>query len=61
MTPATKPILDDVETNDEVFVTDGPCDVADDPINPQEQANNHPPPLGRSLEKLCFPVFFLLF
>nr|XP_023900960.1 uncharacterized protein LOC112012814 [Quercus suber] len=56
MTPATKPILDDVETNDEVFVTDGPCDVADDPINPQEQASNPPSPPADPWKNFVFLI-----
>lgn len=31
MTPATKPILNDMETDDEVLVTDGSIDVVNDP------------------------------
>lgn len=31
MTPATEPILNDMETDDEVLVTDGSIDVVNDP------------------------------
>ena len=34
MTPAAEPTPDDAKIDDEVLVTDGPSDVADDPMNP---------------------------
>ena len=40
MTPVTKPTPNDVEIDKEVLVTDGPSDVADNPVNPQEQTDN---------------------
>nr|POE55969.1 hypothetical protein CFP56_64391 [Quercus suber] len=37
---AAEPISNDGETDDEVLVFNGLGDVADDPKDPQEQANN---------------------
>lgn len=42
MTLAVKPTPDDVETNEEVLVTDEFGGVADDPVDPQEQTHNPP-------------------
>nr|POE61313.1 hypothetical protein CFP56_51615 [Quercus suber] len=42
MTPATEPILNDVETDDEVLVTNGPGDVVDDPKELERQTTNPP-------------------
>jgi len=42
MTPATKPILDDVETDDEVLVTNGLSDAVGDPKEPKRQTTNPP-------------------
>ena len=33
-TPAAEPTPDDAKIDDKVLVTDGPGDVADDPVNP---------------------------
>ena len=41
-TPATEPTPDDVETDEEVLVTDEPGGAADDPMDPQEQIDNPP-------------------
>lgn len=41
-TPAAETIPNDVETNEEVVVIDEPGDVAEDPVNPQEQTDNLP-------------------
>ena len=43
MTPATDPTLEDVETNEELVVTDGPSVVANNPMNPSVQSHNPPP------------------
>ena len=40
MTPAAEPNFEDVETNEEVVVTDGPGGAADDLVNPSVQNNN---------------------
>lgn len=39
-TPAAETIPNDVETDEEVVVIDEPGDVAEDPVNPQEQTDN---------------------
>ena len=44
MTLVTDPIPKDVETNEELVVTDEPSEVADDPLNPLVQNDN--PPVG---------------
>lgn len=41
-TPATEPTPDDVETDEEVLVTDEPSGAGDDPMDPQEQIDNPP-------------------
>ena len=42
MTPAADPTPEDVETNEELVVTDGPSGVANDPMNPSVQSHNPP-------------------
>lgn len=41
-TLVAEPILEDVETDEDLVVTDGPGGVADNPMNPSVQ-NNDPP------------------
>nr|POF23438.1 hypothetical protein CFP56_07350 [Quercus suber] len=41
-TPAVELTLEDVETNEEVVVTDGPGRVIDDPVNPLVQSDDPP-------------------
>ena len=43
MTPTANPIPEDVETNEELVVTDGPSVVANDPMNPLVQSHDPPP------------------
>ena len=43
MTLAADPTLEDVETNEELVVTDGPSVVANDPMNPSVQSHDPPP------------------
>ena len=43
MTLAAHPTLEDVETNEELVVTDGPSVVANDPMNPSVQSHDPPP------------------
>ena len=43
-TSTVDPILEDVETDEELVVTDGPGVVADDPVNPLVQSDDPPPP-----------------
>ena len=45
MTSAVDPILEDVETDEELVVTDRPGVVADDPVNPLVQSDD-PPLIG---------------
>ena len=42
MTPAIEPILDNVEIDDEVLVTNGPSDAAGDPKESKRQTTNPP-------------------
>ena len=41
-TPTAEPTLEEVETDEEVVVTDKPGGVADNPVNPSVQ-NDYPP------------------
>nr|POE57617.1 hypothetical protein CFP56_39371 [Quercus suber] len=41
-TSTAKLTLEDVETDEEVVVTDGPGEVADNPMNPLVQTDNSP-------------------
>ena len=43
MTLAADPTLEDVETNEELVVTDGSSVVANDPMNPSVQSHDPPP------------------
>ena len=43
MTLAADPTLEDVETNEELVVTDRPSVVANDPMNPSVQSHDPPP------------------
>ena len=39
-TPTARPTPEDVETNEEVVITDGPSKVANDPVNPSVESDN---------------------
>ena len=43
MTPTANPTPEDVETNEELVVTNGPSVVANDPMNPLVQSHDPPP------------------
>lgn len=58
MTYATDPIPNDEETEDEMLVTDGPIDEANDPKGPNDQPTHTLAYLGK---KLFFVLFFWFF